>query len=180
MQDPGVRAVVLDLDSPGGEVNGCAELAEPIARYRGKKPLVAYVSGTGASAAYWLASACEEKAQRILATHHAVHADPTPTQSQAHGGWTDSQIPGRVYADQQAGDAHDEAGRVRAKIRGRGRSDQSDPRKSRAAEPPADPNAKPAGLGVPPVRANFLPFYGVRTMGLGRVELPTSRLSAPI
>jgi ClpP class serine protease len=35
MQDPGVRAVVLDLDSPGGEVNGRAELAEPIARYRG-------------------------------------------------------------------------------------------------------------------------------------------------
>ncbi|MBK7350750.1 MAG: S49 family peptidase [Gemmatimonadetes bacterium] len=60
MQDPAVRAVVLDLDSPGGEVNGCAELAELIASYRGRKPLVAYVSGTGASAAYWLASACEE------------------------------------------------------------------------------------------------------------------------
>jgi len=60
MQDPSVRAVVLDLDSPGGEVNGCAELAELIASYRGRKPLVGYVSGTGASAAYWLASACEE------------------------------------------------------------------------------------------------------------------------
>jgi integrase len=37
---------------------------------------------------------------------------------QAHGGWTDSQIPDRVYADQQAGYARDEARRVRAKIRG--------------------------------------------------------------
>ncbi len=60
MHDPSVHAVVLDLDSPGGEVNGCAELAELIAGYRGRKRLVGYVSGTGASAAYWLASACEE------------------------------------------------------------------------------------------------------------------------
>lgn len=37
---------------------------------------------------------------------------------QAHGGWTDAQIPDRVYADQQMGYAQDEARDIRAKIRG--------------------------------------------------------------
>lgn len=55
-----VRAVVLDVDSPGGEVTGCGELAEMIFRMRGEKPIIAYATGTCASAAYWLASACDE------------------------------------------------------------------------------------------------------------------------
>ena len=36
----------------------------------------------------------------------------------AHGGWTDSQMPDRIYADQEADHARDEARDVRAKIRG--------------------------------------------------------------
>jgi HK97 family phage major capsid protein len=61
--DPNVRSILLDFDSPGGEVNGCSELAAFI--YRGSarfggKPVTAYVSGMCASAAYWLASATDE------------------------------------------------------------------------------------------------------------------------
>jgi ClpP class serine protease len=55
-----VTSILLDIDSPGGEVTGIAELASQIQAAAGKKPIVAYVSGIGASAAYWLASAAPE------------------------------------------------------------------------------------------------------------------------
>lgn len=60
LDNPYVRGIVLDINSPGGEVTGINELANVIYNARGKKPLVAYVGGTGASAAYWLASAADE------------------------------------------------------------------------------------------------------------------------
>ena len=47
MDDPDIQAIVLDVDSPGGAVPGIAELA-------------AHISGAGASAAYWLASAADQ------------------------------------------------------------------------------------------------------------------------
>lgn len=58
--DPTVSAIVLAIDSPGGEVTGVAELAGMIRQASGVKPVVAYVEGLGASAAYWLASAAGE------------------------------------------------------------------------------------------------------------------------
>lgn len=63
LKDQQVGAILLAVDSPGGEVNGTAEVAELIYRARsarGGKPLVAHISGTGASAAYWIASAVDE------------------------------------------------------------------------------------------------------------------------
>jgi ClpP class serine protease len=59
VDDPRVRAIVLSIDSPGGELNGNAELSRMVYAARGKKPVVAYVSHLGASAAYWLASAAD-------------------------------------------------------------------------------------------------------------------------
>lgn len=60
LEDPAVGAIILAIDSPGGEVNGTAELAQLVYEARGKKPIVAMVSGFGASAAYWLASAADQ------------------------------------------------------------------------------------------------------------------------
>jgi len=60
LDDPNVNAIILAIDSPGGEVNGNAELSQMIYDARGKKPIVAYISHLGASAAYWLASAADE------------------------------------------------------------------------------------------------------------------------
>jgi ClpP class serine protease len=57
---PDVRAIVLEIDSPGGEVTGVNAFADQIFAARGKKPIVAYVDGCGASAAYWIASAADE------------------------------------------------------------------------------------------------------------------------
>lgn len=54
-----VEAIALYVDSPGGEANGCDELARAIFDARGKKPIAAFVSGMAASAAYWIASAAE-------------------------------------------------------------------------------------------------------------------------
>ncbi|MEO4012263.1 S49 family peptidase [Pseudomonas rossensis] len=60
LDNPAVKAIVLDIDSPGGMASGINELAELIFAGRSQKRIVAYVGGTGASAAYWLASAAHE------------------------------------------------------------------------------------------------------------------------
>jgi signal peptide peptidase SppA len=67
-KDSAVRAIVLDVDSPGGEVNGASDLAQMIVGLRDVKPLVACITGDGCSAAYWLASACE----RVVAVDTAI------------------------------------------------------------------------------------------------------------
>lgn len=55
-----VRAIVLDVDSPGGSVYGVPELARKIAAARGQKRVVAIANSLMASAAYWIASAADE------------------------------------------------------------------------------------------------------------------------
>lgn len=60
LEAPAIHAIILAIDSPGGEVNGTAELADLIYAARATKPIVAYVSDLGASAAYWIASAASE------------------------------------------------------------------------------------------------------------------------
>lgn len=54
--DSEVSAVVLAIDSPGGTVAGTADLAQEVINAKKKKPVVAFVSDLGASAAYWVAS----------------------------------------------------------------------------------------------------------------------------
>jgi len=61
MNDPNVSAIVIDCDSPGGNVTGTPELAKRIFNARGKgKQLLAVSNGQMCSAAYWIASACDE------------------------------------------------------------------------------------------------------------------------
>ena len=60
VENPDVKAIILNIDSPGGEVNGCAEFADMIHEARGVKPIVAYASGDAASGAYWIAAAADE------------------------------------------------------------------------------------------------------------------------
>lgn len=57
---PGVRAVLLRVDSPGGTVDGITELAEAVAEAAAKKPLYAYADGLMASAAYWMSCGARE------------------------------------------------------------------------------------------------------------------------
>jgi len=60
LNDPEVGSIVLDLDSPGGQVGGIEELANEIYQARSQKPVTAVANGLAASAAYWLASAAGE------------------------------------------------------------------------------------------------------------------------
>jgi ClpP class serine protease len=60
LDDPQIKAIVLNADSPGGEATGINELAEMIYQARGTKPIKAYVGGQAASAMYWIASAADE------------------------------------------------------------------------------------------------------------------------
>ena len=60
LDDPKVKSIVLNIDSPGGVASGINELAEMIYAGRDRKRIVAYIGGIGASAAYWIASAASE------------------------------------------------------------------------------------------------------------------------
>jgi capsid assembly protease len=60
LADPDVGAVLLDVDSPGGVVDGIPEAAAMIRSVRGPKPIVAVANTMAASAAYWLASQADE------------------------------------------------------------------------------------------------------------------------
>jgi signal peptide peptidase SppA len=57
--DPKVSGILLNIDSPGGVVNGTEALSDIIFNARSKKPIVAYADGNMTSAAYWLGSAAE-------------------------------------------------------------------------------------------------------------------------
>lgn len=57
MVDDGVQSIVLDIDSPGGEVHGAFDLADHIYQSRAVKPITAIVNESAYSAAYLLASA---------------------------------------------------------------------------------------------------------------------------
>ena len=59
LSDPDVEAIVLDIDSPGGEVSGCFDLVDTIYAARGKKPIWAILSDCAYSAAYAIASAAD-------------------------------------------------------------------------------------------------------------------------
>jgi signal peptide peptidase SppA len=60
LSDPSVGAIILDVDSPGGTVDGIEELSSEIYQARGKKKMIAVANATAASAAYWIASAADE------------------------------------------------------------------------------------------------------------------------
>lgn len=59
LSDASVKAIMLDIDSPGGEVAGCFDLTDAIYRARGSKPIWAVLSESAYSAAYAIASACD-------------------------------------------------------------------------------------------------------------------------
>jgi signal peptide peptidase SppA len=95
MDDPSVRGVILDVDSPGGEVGGLFDLAERISAIKSasRKPLWAVANEGALSAAYAIASA----ADRLYATRTgelgsigvvAVHVDESGADAKAGLSWS--------------------------------------------------------------------------------------------
>lgn len=66
--DPDVKTVLLNIDSPGGTVDGLPELAAEIRALRESKHIVALANSLAASAAYWLAAQADE----VVATPEAL------------------------------------------------------------------------------------------------------------
>ena len=60
VNDPNVKAIVIDVDSPGGSVSGVDELASEIFQARSKKQIIAVSNSLCASAAYYIASQASE------------------------------------------------------------------------------------------------------------------------
>jgi signal peptide peptidase SppA len=67
LNDTSVKKIILDIDSPGGQVDAIAELSDFIFSSRKKKPIVAYSDGQMLSAAYWIGTA----ASKVYATKGA-------------------------------------------------------------------------------------------------------------
>lgn len=60
LADSSVKAIALDIDSPGGEVAGCFDLVDSIFAARGSKPIWAILTESAFSAAYAIASAADK------------------------------------------------------------------------------------------------------------------------
>lgn len=67
-EDAGVKAVVLDIDSPGGSATASDYLYLAVSAMAEKKPVVAFIRGLGASGAYLLSC----PAARIVAIPSAI------------------------------------------------------------------------------------------------------------
>lgn len=86
LADPNVDAILLNVDSPGGEATGINELADMIYQARTAKSVWAYVEGFGASAAYWLSSAASHITMdetAAVGSIGVVMAVPDPTKKTA-------------------------------------------------------------------------------------------------
>lgn len=57
LEDRDVHSIILQVDSPGGTVDGTQTLANAVLAARDRKRIVTLASGTMASAAYWIGSA---------------------------------------------------------------------------------------------------------------------------
>ncbi len=60
LEDKSIETILLDIDSPGGEVNGVFDLADFIYSARGKKRIIAIANDDAYSAAYAIASSAEK------------------------------------------------------------------------------------------------------------------------
>jgi ClpP class serine protease len=70
VQDPSVKGIILEMNTPGGEVAGAVEFAEMVFAARGSKPkgIITRAGGDLDSAGYWIGAASEK-----------VYIDPTGT-----------------------------------------------------------------------------------------------------
>jgi capsid assembly protease len=95
LDDSQVKSILLDIDSPGGTVDGTEELGNAIFQARGQKPVTAFTDGMMASGAYWIGSA----ADRIYISGDTVmtgsigvvatHVDQSKADAQFGEKWTE-------------------------------------------------------------------------------------------
>lgn len=59
--DDDIKGIILEINSPGGTIYGSKAIADGVAYYKEKthKPVLAFISGMGASGAYWVAASAD-------------------------------------------------------------------------------------------------------------------------
>lgn len=95
LYDDSVKAIILRIDSPGGEVTGTHEFANYVAEACKIKTVVAYVHGMACSAAYWIASATSYiyvDKTAILGSIGVVAAWTDDSKSRTAAGLTDYEV----------------------------------------------------------------------------------------
>jgi ClpP class serine protease len=60
LENPLVKGIVLNIDSPGGDIIGTSEFANMLFAARERKPIDAYGYGSVASGAYWIGSSARK------------------------------------------------------------------------------------------------------------------------
>lgn len=88
LQSPEIGAIMLLIDSPGGAVSGVQAFADLVAAGSARKKTVAFVAGTAASAAYWIASAAPEVAMdrtSMVGSIGVIAAIPKQVQPDSEG-----------------------------------------------------------------------------------------------
>jgi ClpP class serine protease len=98
LDDDSVDAIVLEIDSPGGQAAGIGELSAMIREGTKRKPIVAYASAHACSAAYWIAAACSEVVAAptaILGSIGVVLAYPTKGDGKKSVEFVSSQSPNK-------------------------------------------------------------------------------------
>ena len=96
--DDSVKALVLRIDSGGGSATAAEEVGRELKRFKEKtkKPIVATMGNTGASAAYWIAACASEHQYWQLPAVRDLHIPlanyiPTRTYWQLH--YPDGNLP---------------------------------------------------------------------------------------
>ena len=95
LYDDSITAIVLRIDSPGGEVTGTHEFANYLDEACEIKPIVAYVQGMACSAAYWIASATSRiyvDKTAILGSIGVVAAWTDDSKARTAAGLTDYEV----------------------------------------------------------------------------------------
>src|SRR5262249_12569934 len=83
LTDYRVRAILLDVDSPGGQVDGMLDLADQILAARAKMPVWSVANSVAASAAYALAASAEKLYLPRLAQVGSIGAGMIPIDQSA-------------------------------------------------------------------------------------------------
>jgi hypothetical protein len=109
--DPNVRAIILDIDSPGGMVSGTPELADRVAACQ--KPVYAFTAGQMCSAAYWIACAGGLRVRGRSRPTSGASAFMCPTWTRANG----MKMPGSRWKSSRAANTREPACLVPASVR---------------------------------------------------------------
>ena len=88
LDDPAVAGILLNINSPGGEVAGTHDFAEAVFAGRSKKPIMAFGDSLVASGAYWIGSAAESLVLSATAQVGSIGVISTVTEREQPKGVT--------------------------------------------------------------------------------------------